>query len=494
MSPSVLAALRPRIAILFIGFAVLAAAVSTSSHAQSPAPAAATVPSSIPAPVPVPVPAPVNDSRGHALPVPAGDASTWGRTTESTAGWNDPRYACGRELAGTVWYRVDTPPSTDLVLRLVAHGWLDATLAAYRFVDGKLRSIVCDTAGENGVSTIGFRAHEGDLILVGQVSGSEAGRFRLLTLVPQPAERAPGQPLHSGVRSTVEKYLDSEDIWNVQLRAGQTYRLRFQGDGDEATMFSPVTGEEVSRFYSSGYHLFTPGPSGGGRYLIHVTAGYRDGLSRYSYRVEPARLDDTGPGRLLHAGTWFSGELDPRGVDVVDMYRFELSARSDILLALGRPRSKGIELRLMGDDGTSIALGQAIRRPLPAGSYAVSVFDSPGRAAVGYRLALRVHEVSRLVTSSRTVMQGTSVLLASSVGRPTGRHVTLELDRLDPIQGWVFARVYELPVLAGRTAGLTWLPSQVGRYRARITRPTRSGYVYVHVIDPHPADPTQPQR
>jgi hypothetical protein len=362
----------------------------------------------------------------------------------------------------------------------------------WRRCGGELRSLACGTTGENGVATIGFHAHRGDMVLVGQLSGSQPGRFRLLTLVPQPEEQSPGRPLHGGVRSTVEKYLDSEDIWNVHLRAGRTYRLRFQSDGDEAAMFSPVTGEEVSRLYNKGYHLFTPGPSGGG-YLIYVTSGYGAGLSRYSYRVQPARLDDTGPGRLLHAGTWLSGQLDPRGVDVVDMYRFELSTRSDILLALGRPRSRGIELKLMRDDGTSIALGRAIRRPLPAGSYAVSVFGSPGAPAVRYRLALRVHEVSRLVTSSKTVIQGASVLLATSVGRPAGRHVTLELDRLDPIQGWVFARLYELPVLPGRTAGLTWVPSQVGRYRARITRPSRSGYVYVHVIDPHSADPMQPR-
>jgi hypothetical protein len=482
MPSSILTAIAPRIATLCVGFVALASFMSIPSHAQSPTPA------------PVLVPAPVNDARGHAAPVPAEHTSTWGRTTESTIGWNDPRETCGGQLEGTVWYRVDSPPSTDLVLRLVAHGQLDAGLAAYRFIDGRLRSVGCDTTDENGIATIGFRAHHDDLVLVGQLAGSKPGRFRLLTLVPQPVEHSPGQSLHGGVVSTVDRFLDPEDIWNVTLRAGMTYRLRFQGKGDRAVMYSPVTGEEVSTFYGSGYHLFTPGPSGGGRYVIYVTAGYRDGLSRYSYRVEPAGLDDTGPGRLLHAAGWSTGELDPRGVDVVDMYRFELSRRSDILLVLGRPRNKGVEMLLMRDDGTTIARGQAFRRPLPAGSYAVSVYGNPGAPAVGYRLALRVHEVSHLVASAKTVVQGAPVILAGSVGRAAGRHVTLEIDRIDPVQGWVYERVYDIPVLVGRTVALTWLPSQVGRYRARITRPNRSGYVFVHVVDPHPAEPTRPRR
>ena len=319
------------------------------------------------------------------------------------------------------------------------------------------------------------------------------GRFRLLTLVPQPAEQPPGQPLQSGVRSTVERFLDSEDIWNVDLQAGVTYRLRFQSNGDRAVMVSPATDKVVDSLYGSGYHLFTPGPSGGGRYLIYVTAGYRDGPHRYTYRVESAGLDDTGPGRLLHAGTWLAGQLDPRGIDVDDIYHFELSTRSDILLALARPRSKGVQLLLMRDDGKDIAQGQALRRMLPAGSYAVSVFASPASPAVRYRLALRVHEVSRLFVSSKTVVDGTPVTIVTSVGRPPGRYVTLEIDRLDPVQGWVYARAYELPVLLGRTASLTWLPSQVGRYRARITRPSRSGYVFVHVLDAYPAGPMQPR-
>jgi hypothetical protein len=482
-----------RVGILFFAFAVLAAVLSTPSHAASPTPVPVPVPPSAPAPAPMVVPAPVNDSRGRALPLPPGGSSTWGRTTESTVGWNDPRASCAGELAGTVWYRVDSTPSTDLVLRLVAHGPLDAVVAAYRFIHGKFQSVACDAINDDGVATIGYRAHRGDLVLVGQSTVSKPGRFRLLTLVPQPAEQPPGQPLQSGVRSTVERFLDSEDIWNVDLQAGATYRLRFQSNGDRAVMVSPVTDKVVDSLYGSGYHLFTPGPSGGGRYLIYITAGYRDGSHRYTYRVESAGLDDTGPGRLLHAGTWFAGQLDPRGIDVDDIYHFELSTRSDILLALGRPRSKGVQLLLMRDDGKDIAQGQALRRMLPAGSYAVSVFASPASPAVRYRLALRVHEVSRLFVSAKTVVNGTPVTIVTSVGRPPGRYVTLEIDRLDPVQGWVYAGAYELPVLLGRTASLTWLPSQVGRYRARITRPSRSGYVFVHVLDAYPAGPMQPR-
>ena len=471
---SVITLLKSRSATLLVGLTVLAAATCASTHAQSPSPVTATVPTSTAPTAPVVVPAPVNDARAHALPVPTGGSWAWGRTTQSTVGWNDPRSSCAGEPDGTVWYRVGDPPSRELVLRLVAHGYLDAALVAYRFVNGKLRSVGCDYTGSGGVATIGFHAHRGDLVMVAQLGWRHPGRFRLLTLVPQPAEQPPGHPIHVGVSSTVERYLDAEDIWNVALEAGTTYRLRFASKDDRAVVVSPVTHQEVSSFYGNGYHLFTPGPSGGGRYLVYVTAGYYDGPSAYSFRIERAGLDDTGPGRLLPATGWVPGALDPRGIDLTDVYRFKLSQRSDILLALGRPRPKGVSLLLMSDNGKTIALGSAIRRPLRAGSYAVSVSARAGSPAVAYKLALRAHQASHLTASSKTATKGTPVLLVGILGRPAGGHATLEIDRLDPVQGWVYARDYDLRVRPGRIAMLSWLPAQVGRYRARIT-PGRAG-------------------
>jgi hypothetical protein len=382
-----------------------------------------------------------------------------------------------------VWYRVGEPPPHELVLRLGAKGQLNAVVGAFRFVHGRMKALSCGRTGDDGFATIGFHAHRDDLVLVGQLDGSQPGRFTLTGLVPDPVETAPGQPLHGGVRSTVDLYLDSQDIWNVELRSGATYRLRLLGKGVRAEMVSPVTGETVSYLNGNDYDLFTPGPSGGGRYVIYVRAPYYEGRTVYSVRVAPAGLDDTGPGRPIPNGV-VSGMLDPRGIDVVDLYRFDLPSRSDILLALGRPRPKSVQLVLRRDDGHSIASGQAFRLKLPAGGYAVSVQAPPGTAAVHYRLVLRVHEVSRLSVDTKTAVIGVPVIVTGWIGRPAGAHSTLQIDRYDPVEGWVYLRTYELPVGAGRISSLIWQPPGAGWFRLRVTRPSRSGYVYEHVTAP----------
>jgi hypothetical protein len=245
-----------------------------------------------------------------------------------------------------------------------------------------------------------------------------------------------------------------------------------------------VTGDVVSAMYGNHYELFTPGPSGGGRYLIYVTPPYREGPARYSLRVAPAFVDDTGAGRLLRDRSVVRGTLDPRGIDIVDLYHFRLPGRSDILLTLGQYAPKAVELLLMRDDRHEIAGGQAFRLELPAGDYVVAVQASPGGRAVRYTIRLRVHEVSRVSLDTRTVELGVPAIVRAEIGRPSGRDATLQLDRLDPVEGWVFVHAYELPVGSGRLSSLIWEPPGVGYYRFRITSPSRSGYAYEEVMQP----------
>jgi hypothetical protein len=101
---------------------------------------------------------------------------------------------------------------------------------------------------------------------------------------------------------------------------------------------------------------------------------------------------------------------------------------------------------------------------------------------VHYRIVLRVHEVSRLTVDTKTVQLGFPVVVTGRIGRPAGREATLQIDRLDPIQGWVYYRSYELPVGPGRISSTIWQPPGVGYFRFRVTRPSRSGYLYLHVV------------
>jgi len=239
----------------------------------------------------------------------------------------------------------------------------------------------------------------------------------------------------------------------------------------------------------NGSTSFTPGPDGGGRYLLLVGISYASGLAPYRLQVSRAQADDTAPGLALPVGVWRQGRLTPSATDQLDMYRFVLAVQSDVIIQLGRPWPKGVALLLLRDMGKSVAAGKAIRRSLAPGTYYVVVSAPTGSRAQDYRLLLREREVSTL--SVEGVQQGIALLgspltLSAHIGAPAGRVATLQVDRFDPLDGWLFLRGYSLPVGAGDEASLAWTPQHVGRYRARITAPSRSGYVYITVREPTP--------
>jgi hypothetical protein len=438
------------------------------------------------APAAAQVGAPPNNAQQNALPLPAAHGAAAGETTGATVDETDPRRPCGHSVAATLWYRLGSPPHRAVVLRLVALGQLDAVVAVYRPREGQLVALACSTSGDDGVATISFAGRSGDLVLVGQLIESRPGRFKVRTLVPQPPERAPGRPLHGTVRSTVERYLDEDDLWHVSLQAGTVYRFSLITSDDHcvyATIYSTVTKREVLSLSCDDYGLFTPGPSGGGRYLLRVTSGSSEGPVLYRLQVARAGPDDTAPGIELRRGVWTAAQLDPSGIDDIDLYRFRLERRSDVLLALARPRPSQLSLLLLTSEGLKVARGQAIRRSLRAGGYFVAVQGEAGERAAVYRLVLRVQEVSLLsVKGSRTPTLGQPVAFAVRVGSPAGRFATLQVDRFDPLEGWLFFRLYRLRVAHDNTALLAWSPPSVGRFRARITQPARSGYVYLDVM------------
>jgi hypothetical protein len=428
---------------------------------------------------------PQNDERASAQPLAAGRGVAVGTTVGASVEDSDPRRACRTQFAATVWYRLGTPPRRTVVVRLVAGGQLAAVVAVYRQRAGKLVALGCDETSDNGIATIGFVGRRGDLVMVGQQAGSRPGRFELRTLVPEASEQPPGRPLRGVARSTVERFLDEEDLWHVDLEAGTAYRLALlSGEGcADVTVISPATKREVVSLYCDDYALFTPGPSGGGRYLVRVEAGYAAGPRPYRLQVARAGPDDTAPGLALRSGVWATGRLDPRGIDHVDLYTFRLERRSDVLVALGRPRPEQVSLLLMTDTGRKVAGGQAERRPLDAGRYFVAVRGEAGEPAVAYRLLLRVRESSLLsVVGSRTPTLGQSIAFTARIGAPAGRFATLQIDRFDPLAGWLFYRTVRLRVGSGDVASLAWTPPFAGRFRARITYPGRSSYVLVDVM------------
>lgn len=439
---------------------------------------------------------PSNDAQSAALSLDATNGVVAGTTEGATFAKTDPASPCNDTVTATVWYSLVNVPQRNVVLRLTAQGGLNAVIAAYRLRNNRLSAVECDETGNDGIATIGVAAENGDLVLIGQLAGSSTGAFQLRALVPAPPEAIPGRVLRGTVYASVEQYLNETDLWHVGLRAGKTYRISLVGGKSGCASVGlfrpggpPSDARQVLYLRCNRAASFTPGPDGGGQYLLLVRLSYSSGRVPYRLEVAPAQADDTAPGLKLPVGVWRAGRLNPVATDQLDMYRFVLASRSDVIIQLGRPWAKHVSLLLLHETGKSLAAGRAIRRRLSAGTYFAVVSAPAGTHAARYRLLLRERGVS--VLSAPGLLDGrlplgSPLTLSALIGEPVGRIAKLQIDRFDPLEGWLYLRTYTLHVGADDTTSLIWTPSHVGNYRARITAPGRSGYLYITVEEPPP--------
>ena len=439
-------------------------------------------------------PAPPNDPVTTPTALDGTQSSLSGTTDGATLTKTDPASACDEQLAATVWYSLTNVPARDVVLRLTSQDDLDAVVVVYRVQNGRLRALECAETGDAGVATLGAAARTGDLVLVAQTAGSAPGAFTLQALVPEPPEALPGRPLRGVARSSVEPLLDETDLWHVDLRAGTTYRLSLVSDVPGACPSvrlygpggPPSDARELLFLRCNSATSFTPGPDGGGRYLLLVGIAYGEGRVSYRLQVARAGADDTAPGLKLPVGVWRSGRLAPMATDQLDMYRFSIAARSDVSLQLARPLPPKVSLLLLRDTGSSLASGRAIRRQLAPGMYYVVVGAPAGTPATSYRLRLGERGISTLTVEGVDhghAPFGTELSFSALIGKPAGRVAVLQVDRFDPLHGWLYLRTFRVPVSAGATASFAWRPPHVGAYRVRVVAPSRSRYLLVTVDD-----------
>jgi hypothetical protein len=433
---------------------------------------------------------PDNDERGEAAPIKRLPATTRGTTLGATA---DDYGGCGMS-GGGVWYRFKGP-ATGRVLIQLSTGERDGVVAAFARRRGDLNEIGCARTDRRGNVVAGFTTRRGAdyLLLVGDKSGSGPGDFALTLRAGEAPERLPGRALARGrVQSSVDGLTDVNDIWSVRLRRGRTYRIAFSASPC-ARMTLRKSSTSLVRFGCRGYTTFTPGPDGGGRYAVAVeaTAAQRQ---RYRLHVVAAAADDLGVGVELDAGSTRRGRLAPRGVDIVDLYHFDVGRLSEVRLGLARGADSDFSLVLLTDSGKRLATGGvAVRRRLDRGRYVVAVQAPPGTSAGAYRLALRLRDVTSTAvlisgSPSAEVTPGTTVAISCLVSPvPSGGRVVLQIDRFDTLTGWQFYRV----IHAGAGATVSWRPPAPGRWRVRArflgTRgaaPSRSGYAHVLVARP----------
>src|SRR5205085_4751770 len=173
--------------------------------------------------------------------------------------------------------------------------------------------------------------------------------------------RAPGAPLaRRGVTSTVDPRVALDDAWSFSMSPGVAYRINLAPARDKCvglSVYRPGTHSfadtrPVHSLRCGGYLTLTPGPDAGGRYTFLVTAsGTRAGAQRYHLAAGAAGEDDAAPGIPLANLQTRHGSLNARGLDVVDLYRFEVQTHSDVTVRLRTRGSAAFDLLVLGETG-----------------------------------------------------------------------------------------------------------------------------------------------
>ena len=454
---------------------------------------------------------PPNDQLRAAERLRPPPAFVTGTTVGSTSSYSDPEIEC-TSVEGNVWYSLVPKSSQKLAVRLNAHGKLDAVLAIFRQVRSQIRPVACVATDDKGFAGLAFDAQRRGryLISVGEREDSASSTFRLDLSVP-PMAHPPGTLLaRAGVRSWVDPLTRPDEAWSVVFAAGKTYRLNLASAGAKClslSLFPPRTKNfsktsPLRQAACGGYLVVTPGPDGGGRYSLLVEAeGSRAGVQPYRLGSAPAGADDTAPGLLIQNGERRRGTL--AGIDVVDLYRFDVEHRSDVTIGFDGSRRLAFEIQLLSADGQRLgrasdeAGGGKLRRQLDEGEYYFAVralHQSAGRYTVG----LLVREITATTVTfnglaEATSTRGDSVPLEVTVTpqAAAGGVVRLQLDHFDPIEGWQFARTFTAHVGSNGTATVFWKPPAVGRWRVhavymgtRAASPSSSGHAYLVVKSP----------
>ena len=374
-----------------------------------------------------------------------------------------------------------------LIVNLDAAGDLDAVLDVFSRQRSQASAVTCDATDKDGKASVTFGAQKGGsyLIRVAAAPSSVAGKFTLDLAVAQPAPTPPGALLaRRGVTRTLDRVGDVADAFSARLTAGVPYRVNLAATLEDGCISLSIYGpgtrsfddDPVRELDCGGYVLFTPGAGTSGRYSFYVQASSRvRGPQRYHLQVAPAGADDVAPGLFLHNFARVRGSVDGGADDVVDLYRFDVTARSTLFASLSTADDNDFDLVVLRDDGRRLgcACGDSgsvdLHRGLRPGRYFLAV---RARNATAGRYTLR--RSSRTITTSvirvdgrrrAQVAPGRTVQVAVTTSPRVGGPVTITAERFDPLTGWRFFRRYHT-----RGGAVAFTPPAVGRYRFGVLR------------------------
>jgi hypothetical protein len=502
----------PRAAILrslptwIASLAALAASMLLAFALASPASAASTT-----APAP-----PANDEVANAQPVGNLPATLSGTTVDASTTGEEPN--CDGATKNSVWYSLHASASTvqRIGVELAAAGNLEAAVGVYRVVRSQLQQVDCEATGEEGKASLTFKTQKNAVydIRVAALSSSQLAGFTLNVFLPTPEVAPPGRPLPArGASGQVDRIQNVNAAYALTLHAGVSYMLDLNtktrhGACVTGSLYPPGTssfedGSAVLSIACGGYRLFTPGPGQGGRYSFELTPrGAHVGEQRFHVQVARAGADETAPGIALGNYGVAHAHLNGAGVQVLRLYRLDVTSHSKLTLRLHAPRSAEFSLMLVGVNGNQIecACGggggaQTLQHKLAAGRYYAAVLARDGTAGT-----FSLERESRTITRTEVYFADARARhgRASAVaGHATPIHihvlhgdsglVTVELERFDPLFGWQFYRQLRAP-LHGGTASIPFTAPAVGQWRvdavyagSRVSSPSRVGFSYLLV-------------
>jgi hypothetical protein len=311
---------------------------------------------------------------------------------------------------------------------------------------------------------------------------------------------APGAALPGGgATHTLDRVQDTADAYAVSMSAGQSYRINLsqpeggcvglalypagtRGSFDDAT--------PVKRLGCGGYMLYTPKAGEGGRFSLYVSAhSSKRGPQPYRLDFAAAGADDTSPGLALANYQKARGTLTGGGIDVVDLYRFSVTRRSDLKLTLA---GHAFDLELLNDKGRRLGTGEegALEQRIQPGRYFIAI-RAVGRDAGRYTLQRAARTITHTsVNMPNRAAPGESTPVTVKVGPDASGPVQITIQRFDPLAGWQFFRLVNVRA-SGGSAGYRFTPPAEGRWRAtaaflgtRTDAPSEAGFAGVLVAPP----------
>lgn len=450
---------------------------------------------------------PGNDNLGSAQVVHQFPATIEGTTVGATTEPREVESSCAPGTIGSVWYVVRASTAERLAVALEAGGALDGTIDVYHAVRSQLIPVDCQRTDPHGKASFSFSASKNGVydIRVAALANSQLASFTLDVFLPTPAVRPPGVSLPAGgIGGKVDRIQNINAAYSLTLHSGVSYLINLANETEGAcvsgALFPPGTssfedGSSVLHIGCGGYRLFTPGPGKGGRYSFEVTPRLSDaGIQRFRLQAAPAGAAETAPGIALGNYGRAQGHLNGKGVQVLRLYRMDVTSHSNLTLKLNAPSSVDFSVQLRNQNGNVIAC-----QCEGGGSQILQQQLNPGR----YYAVVSVHDATSgnytLVRESRTITS-TSVSFSSSAATPgqglgidvkvspaASGPVTLDIDRFDPVFGWQFYR-QEQTFVSGGSASVPFTAPSVGRWRvnatyggSRTASPSAVGFSYLLV-------------